>query len=134
MVAPLVLTSDCTKPGRSFAVTSCAGFGGSSGKDMGLMATVWPDSLFPTKLAPAIAALAARTPFFKNARRFSAWLIAFILFSLSFILYPCSKSDECGLRGDGRRAQYILFSQSRRVRGRPTCHPSSRSPLQVRTV
>jgi len=67
-------------------VTSCAGFGGSSGKDMGLMATVWPDSLFPTKLAPAIAALAARTPFFKNARRFSAWLIAFILFSLSFIL------------------------------------------------
>src|ERR1700722_349667 len=37
MVAPLVRTSVCTKPGKSFAATSFDGFGGSSGKDMAFM-------------------------------------------------------------------------------------------------
>src|SRR6267378_1700196 len=50
------------------------------------------------------------------------------LYPFFFILYPWSKSDECGLLGDGRRAQYSLFSQSRRVRGRPACNLSSRYP------
>ena len=39
-VAPLVRTSVCTKPGKSFAAISFGGFGGSSGKDMGFAATV----------------------------------------------------------------------------------------------
>src|ERR1700674_5823855 len=40
MVAPLVRTSVCAKPGKSFAATSFDGFGGSSGKDTGFIATV----------------------------------------------------------------------------------------------
>jgi hypothetical protein len=41
MVAPLVRTSVCAKPGKNFAATSFDGFGGSSGKDAGFMATVY---------------------------------------------------------------------------------------------
>src|SRR5882757_4675073 len=112
MVAPLVRTSVCTKPGKSFAATSFDGFGGSSGREMGLIATVCvarpspemvdvpreslssaavvaPDSLFPTEPAPTIAAPAARTPFFKNARRFSD----------SLILSPFSKVGIHSARG-----------------------------------
>src|SRR6478609_6622673 len=40
MLAPLVRTSVCAKPGKSFGAISVGGFGGSSGKDMGFAATV----------------------------------------------------------------------------------------------
>src|SRR6476646_10751540 len=40
MIAPLVRTSVCTKPGKSFAAISFGGSGGSSGKDTGFAATV----------------------------------------------------------------------------------------------
>jgi hypothetical protein len=76
MVAPLVRTSVCTKPGKSFAATSFEGFGGSSGKDVAFISSgagLVPDRLFPkTPPVPTIAAPAATAPFFKNARRFSA--------------------------------------------------------------
>src|SRR4029077_19133849 len=41
MVAPLVLTSVFTKPGKSFAAISFGGFGGSSGNDTSFAGTVW---------------------------------------------------------------------------------------------
>src|SRR6266853_5233358 len=129
MVAQLVRTSVCTKPGKSFAATSFDGFGGSSGRDMGFIATVCvarpspemvdvpreslssaavvtPDRLFPSEPAPTIAAPAARTPFFKNARRLSDSLIAFLLFSKVGI--PSVRGAFVGLgpQADSARSQF----------------------------